>query len=357
MFELMTYETIMERMLRRVTDANPNLDTRVGSVIWSALGPAAAELANLYIEMDAVLDETFADTASWDFLVRRCQERGLVPKEATPAVWRGQLDGEILPGARFSCGLLNFIAVEPMAAGWRLECETPGEAGNSVQGDLVPIEYIPGLTAAHLAELLIPGEDLEDIGHLRKRYYESFDSQAFGGNAADYKARVNDLDGVGGCKITPAWAGGGTVKATIIDSRYSVPSGALEQAVQAALDPPEHHAEGMGLAPIGHAVTVTGVRARQIDMTVILTLEAGYVWEDVRPYAWEAMDAYFLELAQAWEESDVLVVRISQVETRLLALGGVLDVGGTTLCGGPANVTLEADEIPVRGDLLGQEAG
>lgn len=355
MFEEFTFKRMMERLLKRVTETAPNLDTRVGSIIYSALGPAAAELANMYIEADAVLDETFADTASWDFLVRRCAERGLTPKQPTAAVWKGSFDVPIAAGTRFSCGTLDFIVTESLAGDYAvLECETKGEAGNTAQGALIPIEYIAGLTRAELTELLIPGEDLEDIEHLRTRYFESFASQAFGGNIADYKQKVNGMDGVGGCKVYPVWNGGGTVKVVIISSMFDPPTAALVDSVQLALDPPEHHAEGLGLAPIGHVVTVEGVQSRKINVAVTVILENGYVWEDVSPYVREAADGYFLELAQDWQNSTELVVRVSQLETRLLVLDGILDVLHTTLNGTDGNLTLEADEIPTGGTIHGE---
>lgn len=354
MYEKFTYEAIMERLMQRAAASDPNLDTRIGSIIWSALGPAAAELANMYIEADAILDETFADTASWDFLVRRCGERGIFPKAASPAVWQGYFDADPAAGARFSAGKLNFVVTSFLSAGrWRLECETPGEIGNSAEPELIPIEYIPRLTQARLEELLIPGEDLEDIERLRKRYYDSFEAQAFGGNIADYKAKVNAMPGVGGCKIYPVWDGGGTVKVVVISSAYSPPSGELVETVQIALDPPESHGEGVGLAPIGHVVTVEGVRERVVDIVADVACEDGFLWEDVLPYAREAVDGYFAGLAQGWEDSETIVVRISQIEARLLAVEGILDIAHTKLDGVEENMAMGGDEIPVRGLLDG----
>ena len=44
MFEVMTYEKIMERMLARVTNS---LDKREGSVMWDALAPAVKGLEGM----------------------------------------------------------------------------------------------------------------------------------------------------------------------------------------------------------------------------------------------------------------------------------------------------------------------
>ena len=61
MFEEYTFEVILNAMLARVPDT---IDKRQGSIIYNALAPAAVELQNMYINLDVILNETFADTAS-----------------------------------------------------------------------------------------------------------------------------------------------------------------------------------------------------------------------------------------------------------------------------------------------------
>ena len=60
---------------------------------------------------------------------------------------------------------------------------------------------------------------------------------------------------------------------------------------------------------------------------------------------------YFLELAYNWENESALVVRISQIESRLLDVTGVLDIEGTKLNNSTSNLVLGADNIPIRGDV------
>ena len=55
MYEEVTYEEILERMLERVPD---DMDKREGSLIYDALAPAAIELQIMYIELDVILKET-----------------------------------------------------------------------------------------------------------------------------------------------------------------------------------------------------------------------------------------------------------------------------------------------------------
>lgn len=106
MYEDTTYEAILQRMLARVPD---RFDKREGSVIWDTHSPTAIELQILYIELDSVLREAYGDTASREFLILRCRERGIHPREATKAVLKGVfVPGSIdVAGQRFNIGDMN----------------------------------------------------------------------------------------------------------------------------------------------------------------------------------------------------------------------------------------------------------
>lgn len=349
MEELLSFTDILQRMLARVPDT---YDKREGSVIYNALAPAAVEFQLMSLELQHVRAESFADTCSREALIRKCRERGIVPKAAVKAKRRGEFNRDVPIGARFSLDAHNWAVVERLEEGvFVLECETPGEAGNQGSGRLVPIGYIDGLQSAVLGELLIPGEEEESTQALRERYFAGFDSLAFGGNRADYKEKVKALDGVGGVKIERAWNGGGTVKLTIIASDFSAPSELLLQTVQAAVDPTENQGEGVGFAPIDHFVTVEGVEYQTVDMAARFTFQEGWGLEAALPYLQNAADAYFRELSSQWEESEGLVVRISQLETRFLGCEGVLDVGDATLNGKAQNLALPMGKIPRRGGI------
>lgn len=355
MYEDVTYELILDRMLDRVLAQNPNIDTREGSIIYNALAPAAVELQNMYIQLDTILNESFADTQTRDYLIKRCAERGVNVEPATHAVRQGEFVPstlEIEVGARFSLNLLNYVVTEKISNGiYKLQCETAGYDGNVESGALIPIEYIEGLETATLTEVLVPGEDEEDTEHLRQRYYDSLNSQAFGGNITDYKEKTNSLDGVGGVKVYPVWNGGGTVKLVIINSDFEKPSEVLVSNVQTIIDPTQNQGNGVGIAPIGHIVTVLGCNETVVNVATRITFQEGWNWEALKPYAEQAIDDYFKELASEWASLDNIIVRISQIEIRLLNLTGVLDIADTTLNGVAHNLTVEADNIPKRGNV------
>ena len=354
MYESVTFETIMEGMLKRVPSI---MDKREGSVIWDALAPAAIELQNMYIALDTVLNETFADTASIFYLAKRAAERGIVQKLASQAILQGEFTPTTLDipiGSRFSCDELNYVVTEKVSDGvYKMMCETAGTEGNIHFGILIPVDYINGLETAELTELLIPAEDDEDAESLRERYFESLTSQAYGGNIADYTKKTIGISGVGGVKVTPVWNGGGTVKLTIISSSFGVPSEELIELVQNKIDPVGHSGEGVGLAPIGHVVTVVGVQGKTVDIVTNITYQKGWDWDSAKSYILNAIDQYFKELIQVWDENENLIVRISQLESKILSCEGVIDIQETTLNGSASNLTLDVDEIPVRGTVNG----
>lgn len=354
MYENITFETIMEQMLSRVDSA---MDKREGSVIWDALAPAAVELQNMYIQLDVILKETFADTASLYYLKKRAAERGIYQIPASRAILRGEFSPDTLEipiNTRFSCDKLNYAVTEKIENGvYKLVCETVGTEGNVILGTLIPIEYIEGLQTANLTDLLIPAEDDEDVEALRNRYMNSLFSQAYGGNIADYEEKVNAIQGIGGVKVTPVWNGGGTVKLTIIDSTYSVPSNELVAAVKTAADPYPNEGQGYGFAPIGHVVTVEGVEGITVNVTTTITYKAGWNWTSAQSYILAAIDGYFKEIAESWEGSEASIVRISQIESRILDCEGVEDVENTALNGAAINLTLTASQIPIRGAVNG----
>lgn len=356
MYENITFETILQRMLDRVSNS---FDKREGSIIYDALAPAAVELQQMYIELDVILQETFADTASRENLIRRAAERGITPFEATKAVVVGDFTPttlEIPIGSRFSCEDVNYVVTEKVANGrYYLEAEQAGDIGNIRDGALIMIDNISGLASANITSISIYGEDDEDTETFRNRYFASLQSESFGGNTSDYKAKTKSQGGVGGVKVYGAqeWNGGGTVKLVVQSSNFDVPSENLIETLQEAIDPVENSGKGYGTAPIGHHVAVVPVMGQVIDIAINLTYEDNYNWSLVESDVLKELDEYFKELNHSWEDINNIIVRISQIESRLLNVKGILDVGGTKLNGRTENVQLDKDAVAIRGTING----
>lgn len=399
MFESQTYNAILQRMLDRVSK---KFDKREGSVIWDTHSPTAIELKNLYIELDEMIKNSYGDTASREFLILRCHERGITPTPETKAILKGEFTPASIDvtGQRFNGNDLNYTVLEQIEDGvYKVECETAGAVGNRYLGMLVPIEYIEGLETAELTEVLIPGEDEEETEVLRKRYFDSFEGKEFSGNEADYIKKCNAIPGVGCTKVTRVWnkdirpaemipsetvvawyrgiigtldeevslwlstvymaavekllTVGGTVLLTILDSEYNPASDLLLSVVQNAFDPPIDAGEGKGLAPIGHVVSVKSASAVAVSVQTNIVFDVGYGWDNLQVPIEEAISNYFLELRQKWQDAPYIVVRVSQIETRILAVQGIIDVSDSTLNGEAKNLTLGKYEVPVFGGASG----
>lgn len=395
MFEYETYENILKRMLNRVS---PKMDKREGSVIWDTHSPTAIELKILYDELENIIKEAYGDTASRQFLVLRCKERGLYPEPATNAILKGVFTPTTVDvtGKRFNLNELNYVVTEKISDGvYQVQCETAGVIGNQYFGTLIPIEYVAGLETAELTEILIPGEDEEDTEVLRQRYFDSFNDRAYGGNRKDYITKTNAIAGVGATKVTRVWNSdiipadmiptaavttwyesvkdslsadvklwldtvymaalhkklttGGTVLITILDSDYNVPSATLINTVQTELDPEQNAGEGFGIAPIGHVVTVNGATAVNIVIKTNITFDTGYSWSNLQSTINEVISDYLAELRENWANSNALIVRISQIESRLLNVTGIIDIYDTAINGTKANYTCGKYQVPVFG--------
>ena len=345
-----SFESIFERLLNHAARYFPELDRREGSLIYTALAPAAVELNKMYTALNVALNMSFADTASREFLIRRAKERDMRPHPATAAV----LEAEVIPndvsvpiGTRFRGGDVVYAVSEILGEGRvALTAETVGQVGNTMRGTLVPLSSVENLQGLELRALLVPGREEETTERFRERVLESFRHLSFGGNLADYREKVMEMPGVGDMKLFPAHQGPGTVKVVIIGADFQVPSASLLTSVLELLDPPEESGLGVGLAPIGHQVTVDGASDRQVDVGIRLVLHPAADRGRVQTQAEEAVRAYFHELARTWAREESLIVRLSQIETRLLDIDGVLDVEDGILEGERRNLSLTTLEIP-----------
>lgn len=355
MYEQMTYDYILNRMLNSIPNT---IDKREASLIDTACAAVAAEVAQMYRELDINRNLSFADTATGEYLTRIAAEYGINRQPATKAIRKGLFYGEnnvrleIPLGSRFSYESVNFVAIKSIGPGeYEMECEQPGTIGNAGAGAMLPIDFIQGLARAELADILVPGDDEETDDALKKRYFEAMNEPAFGGNIADYKRKINAIDGVGATKVFPTWQGGGTVKCVIIASDWSAPSETLINQVQAIVDPKPNQGKGLGTAPIGHTVTIAGVEDKAINVETTLTLSEGTTVGQVKPLIEDAIEPYLLGLRKVWEGTQGIIVRVALIEAAILAVPGVVDIANTTLNGSAQNVTLTDEQIPVLGTV------
>jgi uncharacterized phage protein gp47/JayE len=358
MFEDMTYEALLQKKLDTIRN---NFDKREGSIIYDALAPNSAEMAMMYIQLEWMFQQMFGDTAQREYLIKIAKDtRGIEPTKATNAILKGEFNIPVKIGDRFNLGVINYSVIDVLedeSHTYMLKCETEGIEGNKHLGTLIPIQYISGLTKCDLTEILIPGEEAEDTEDFRKRWRDSFNAFAFGGNRDDYKKKIKDIPGVGGCKCyrTTNEEGekvGGHVKCLIIDANYEKPSDELVKLVQNNIDP-LMDMEGDGLAPIGHIVHITGVKETIINFEATITYEEGFSFIDVKNKLEEVIDKFLYSLSKQWENSSQIVVRVIYIASAILEINGIQNIQNILLNGLANDITLNKDAIPVRGDVIG----
>lgn len=361
MYEDQTYEVILDRMLKRVTS---KVDKREGSIIWDALAPAAKELELCYQCLDMVIKQAFPSTADRDYLLEFAQMFNITPNDATPATVEAEIimrDGSNVPiGTRFTKETIYFVVTEKVGDyRYYMDCLTPGAIGNNCYGPIQPVNF-NGVSYAEIVGLIVPGIDIEDTESFRERLQSHFQDKAYGGNIADYKQKVNSITGVGGTKVVRTPHNQVLyVDLYIIDNQYKKPTQELVSRVQEEIHPllPEYtqtvlENSGDGVSPIGHIVTVHGVRERVIDIGLNLSFMNGYNYERLKDTIQEAIEEYFTSvLSRRWADRDNITVQISGIENAVYNITGILDIQNTSINLVRGNLVLDFDEIPVIGNI------
>lgn len=346
MYENQTYDAIMARLLAAVPDT---LDKREGSFIWDALSPAALELAQLYIQLDLVMQYGFAQTTYGQYLDYRAGEHGLARKEATKATGQVTITGSsgtVVPaGSLLATGAgVQFETLAEVTIGETGSITTDVravEAGTRGNVPAATITVIPvsiaGVTAVTNMSSTTGGTDQETDAALLERLLEKVRTPATSGNVAHYLQWAKEVPGVGDAKVFPLWNGNGTVKVVIIDNNKQPAGAEIVANVAAYIEE---------VRPIGATVTVESATALDIDVIATLTLTPETVLADVKTAFEAALTSYLKQIA--FKQS---YVSYAQVGSLLLDTPGVLDYSNLTLNTGTGNVAIGDTQVAVKGTV------
>lgn len=364
-----TKEYIEQEMLGQV---DPDIDTREGSMVQTAVAPGAWWLEGMYLDMDKIQQNSNSQTAVGAYLDLITESRGISRKPATPAVRQGTFNMAIPQGSVFKtingADSVNFVSGDLISSGatyvYEMTCETAGIIGNSYTGAIMPVTAINGLTLATIGTIITVGTDEETDAALRARYAESFEVAGFGGNISSYRNTILSLSGVGAVQVYPSYNGGGTVLCSILDDNYEPAQTALIDAVQNYICPPVNAPSslGFGMAPIGAEVTISTGTALAIDVACTIQWDTGHGGATDIQAVEDAIDAYIKSAAQSWGDAIVgytvqytVTVYLARVISAILAVEGVINVTGVTLNGSAADVscteTAALQEIPEMGTV------
>lgn len=371
-----TREAIQEDMLDQVPD---NLDKRQGSMIQTAIGPVAWYLEGLYMTLNQVQQNAYADTAVGQALDYICAERGVYRNQAIPAVRQGTFNVEIPAGSTFKtingANSVIFVSGDQVQGEgqegqyvYRMTCQVPGEIGNSYSGNILPITAISGLTSAVIGKILVSGTEEETDDSLRARYRASFQSVSFGGNIAAYRSAILAIAGVGAVQVYPAWQGGGTVLCSILDAQLTPAEPGLIEQVQNTICPPEDgesdpSANGYGMAPIGAAVTITTATALTLNITCDIQFTSGADAPTYQQQIEDKIQEYLDTVCATWGNALTsqkveynVDVYISRIIAAILTIDQVVNVTNLQINGSASDLSLTEtsalQQIPVLGTVV-----
>ena len=344
MFTIPTYEEIKEQILAQIPD---ELDKREGSLIDTAIGPVCAELCQMYITLQGYYELSFADTAYGEYLERIAGQYGILRNPAEHARYRVlAYDNEgkqtvLEDGLRFSS---NGVFLK--AEGGFLIAEVSGSEGNLIDPEeILPVSYLDQFGSVEIAEQVAYGKDTEDDESLRERLLFALRQPAYGGNISDYREKGKSLDGVGAVKVAPAANGGGTVTLYLLTPAFLPVEEQTAAQIQEAFSPQGQN--GVGIAPIGHMVTVLPANSLSVSVSAAVEYKSGEEESEVNAAIQKEIEGYFLSIRENWEKEEESVVRLSRVESRILDTEGVVDVSSVTLNGSSQNLIFDFDTVPI----------
>lgn len=362
--EQYSYENVLKRLLSRVPD---NLDKRTGAIIFDALAPSSAELANMYIEIQINKDQTYIKTAKGDNLDKIGENYSIPRLKASKAQRIAEFidtnDNLInLPiGRRFSVpdsnATITYSIIRQIETGRAIiECEQTGTIGNEYTGALLPLFDINNLKSATIIGTQQPAQDKELDDDYSERMIKKLSNKGFAGNIQAYKDIViEQINGTSEPKVYPVWNGGGTVKLSILDSQYNAITSEFQTEIKDIIDPVQYEGMGVGLAPIDHRVTIDTPTETEINVSATLELESGYTIGSVQPYIEENIEEYLLSVRKEWAEKDVLYVYLAQIIVAILKVDGVLNATNVEINNDTVDILIESDAteqfIPVLGEV------
>lgn len=369
-FQSKDYDYFLRKMLDAVPD---NVDKREGSIIYDALAPAALVMGQQSLDMANVIKETYIKTASGEFLDYRAIEHGTSRYPATQTEAKAKVLNDkkepldnVQIGDKFASigDSPIFYVVTKINSDLTIEltAETAGSSANSYIGQVLPVTPNDLLSWAEITEITAPARDVESDDHLRARLLSSQSWIAYGGNVADYLDMTSKIDEVGAAQIYPTWNGGGTVKVVILNNDLMPASASLVQKVKNTLDPEDKQAEGYGLAPIDHFVTVTVPEKLIVNVDISVKLDDTKVTRYVKDSITKAVEGYFQSLREDWADINQKLGRgyqetiyRSKILSQVMLTEGVVNAKLPSLNGKDADIDLifnnEKSQLPVVGTV------
>ena len=367
--EAQNYDYWLNLMLDNVPN---DIDKREGSIIYDAVAPAAMVNAQQSLSLANIIRETYIKTAQGEFLDYRAVEHGTSRYAATNTEVKAKFNDDngnpinVNIGDRFASiaeSPIFYTVIKANDDGTaEMQAEESGTRANSYIGQVLPVTPNDNLAWAEITEVTIPARDEETDDHLRERILKSEAWLAYGGNIADYLDMIHKIPEVGAAQIYPVWAGSGTVKLVIVNNDLMPASPDLVKKVKNIIDPEDNEAQGVGLAPIDHRVTVVAPEALKVDVSIQLQLTDQANKVAVEKGIKDMLNELFSELRKGWDTINATVGRgyslsiyRSRILSKIMLIDGVADSQLPKLNGEDKDIHLifsnEVSQLPILGEV------
>lgn len=361
-----SFAEILDRTLSN--ELLTDMDKREGSIVYDTLAPVCMELADAYVKMDILESQLSLLTATGTNLDNRAYEQGMKREQATQAERIGTfkkyqvdeqtgeyikdelgnkilIDMDIPEGSRFVSPENDSIIYEFIGKDDEdeniLQCETYGTVGNEYTGTILPLTAIPDLIEAKITGTHIPAQDTESDDELRTRVINKLNSLSFGGNIDSYIEKVSSIDGVGTCKVFPAWQYNGSVLLSVVDSNYEPITESFANRIKEEIDPEESSGQGVGFAPIGHYVTITTPVKSNIKVQFHLDLEANVSAGNVQEECERRIEEYFDSVRHNFGQDNTLGIYRARIIDTIIEIPEVLNITNVLLNDVDADIIFE----------------
>ncbi|MBF4693896.1 baseplate J/gp47 family protein [Fusibacter ferrireducens] len=352
MYENETQEAIQKRMSEQ---AASTINVDEGSMFHVATAPMAVELMQAYFNLERVLELGFAETTSGAYLDMRAREHGIERKLQTKAKGKIRIEGSIgtvIPkGSLFSTedGLTYISDDEEVMDATAVEVNiTASEYGKLYNTEANTVIVLPmsisGVTSVTNPQPITDGVNEESDEALLERLLSHIRKPATSGNIYQYQQWAESLAGVGGVKVMPLWNGPGTVKIVIIDENRLPASENLVLEVSEFIE--DHR-------PIGAQVDYVSATGVTIDVDANVVISKGHTLEEVVSQ-FNTNLAQYLKNDVAFEVDSKNVpvqVSIAKIGSILIETEGVEDYSELKINGDTKSITLNLDEVPMKGSV------
>lgn len=367
--EAQNYDYWLNLMLDNVPN---DIDKREGSIIYDAVAPAAMVSAQQSLSLANIIRETYIKTAQGEFLDYRAVEHGTSRYAATNTEVKAKFNDDdgnpvnVEVGDRFASiaeSPIFYTVIKANDDGTaEMQAEEAGTSANSYIGQVLPVTPNDNLAWAEITEIIAPARDAETDDHLRERILKSDAWLAYGGNIADYLDMIHKISEVGAAQIYPVWAGSGTVKLVIVNNDLMPASPDLVKKVKNIIDPEDNEAQGVGLAPIDHRVTVVAPEVLKVDVSIQLQLTDQANKVAVEKGIKDMLNELFSELRKDWDTINATVGRgyslsiyRSRILSKIMLIDGVADSQLPKLNGEDKDIHLifsnEVSQLPILGEV------